>query len=460
MNKLKLAKVHLPASLSILLAFALIMSACSSSDKPVPSIETTKMPVPTSQAALNDTPLPTPTTLPPTNTPEPQATPTLPEAADTATSMPLPSATATPQPTATWTATQPPAATAPALTRSLYLQSPRMTGDDVRTLQERLLLLGFSEVGTADGIFGPATDRAVRQFQTDNALTVDGIIGPKTWAVLFGAATPTPGPTSTPTLEVIFGRKYEIAWTLAGQRPCEVEPYIRLAYVNDQLWVTCGGVVALHPRTLDVVSTISKEYVYNLFTFESSIGYPGAGYRGRLPAQDGQPEGAYIQLWRTDTNELFFKYFIKDTGYDPLDVLGLSFDGKRVWVGLEQGKLLAIDIQTKEIVQHIALGANWVVPVYFDGRLIWAGTGFEMFGIDPESGETVRTLDDISWAVVSDGQWLWGVFTGELRAIDTQTGEVKVSIPNAPELLSIVFDGELLWLTTRDFPVIFSVRIR
>ncbi len=37
---------------------------------------------------------------------------------------------------------------------------------------------------TADGIFGPATDRATRIVQTDYAIKVDGIVGPKTTAAL------------------------------------------------------------------------------------------------------------------------------------------------------------------------------------------------------------------------------------------------------------------------------------
>jgi N-acetylmuramoyl-L-alanine amidase len=64
--------------------------------------------------------------------------------------------------------------------RSLYLQpSPMMRGDDVATLQARLTEMGFN-AGRVDGIYGVATENAVKEFQKSVGATVDGKCGPAT----------------------------------------------------------------------------------------------------------------------------------------------------------------------------------------------------------------------------------------------------------------------------------------
>ncbi|NJM70459.1 MAG: peptidoglycan-binding protein [Scytonema sp. RU_4_4] len=52
------------------------------------------------------------------------------------------------------------------------------TGADVQRLQGDLSQLGHQV--EVDGIFGEATENAVKKFQQDNNLAVDGIVGPQT----------------------------------------------------------------------------------------------------------------------------------------------------------------------------------------------------------------------------------------------------------------------------------------
>lgn len=67
------------------------------------------------------------------------------------------------------------------------------TGSEVKKIQQALINKGYS-VGKSgvDGDFGTDTDAAVRKFQRDNGLGVDGIVGPQTSAKLY-ASTPTSG---------------------------------------------------------------------------------------------------------------------------------------------------------------------------------------------------------------------------------------------------------------------------
>ena len=56
------------------------------------------------------------------------------------------------------------------------------SGDAVVAFQT--LLHAFDSRVTVDGVFGPATEQAVVQAQTDKGLTADGVVGPATWTAL------------------------------------------------------------------------------------------------------------------------------------------------------------------------------------------------------------------------------------------------------------------------------------
>jgi len=80
------------------------------------------------------------------------------------------------------------------------------SGTEVREMQNRLKELGYLK-GSADGDFGDATETAVKAFQAQNGLTVDGKAGAATLTKLYSSSakraasttnTNTPKPTATP----------------------------------------------------------------------------------------------------------------------------------------------------------------------------------------------------------------------------------------------------------------------
>jgi N-acetylmuramoyl-L-alanine amidase len=72
--------------------------------------------------------------------------------------------------------------------RLLYSRAPMLRGDDVIDLQGRLNALGF-DAGREDGILGPETEVALRQFQREYGLGPDGVCGPATITALVRVGT-------------------------------------------------------------------------------------------------------------------------------------------------------------------------------------------------------------------------------------------------------------------------------
>lgn len=98
-------------------------------------------------------------------------------------------------------------------------------GDAVRYVQARLQALGYYE-DLVSGNFLKNTRDAVKAFQAQNALSVDGIVGEQTWAMLLSSAEsavsaeatprPTPAPTPVPyRLEVDLTNQVTTAYGLS-----------------------------------------------------------------------------------------------------------------------------------------------------------------------------------------------------------------------------------------------------
>ena len=148
------------------------------------------------------------------------------------------------------------------------------TGDAVRRAQRGLRRtpdLGL----VVDGIFGPATESAVKVFQGGAGLTVDGVIGPATWNAL-----PNGGPM--PTLQE--GASGDVVRSLQtvltngagewGTGPGGIDgqfgPHTRASVEALQKWgnATVDGIVgdqtwdiSLHAMSADLETEVGLRYV-------------------------------------------------------------------------------------------------------------------------------------------------------------------------------------------------------
>lgn len=72
------------------------------------------------------------------------------------------------------------------------------TGSDVLSVQTQLQSLGYYS-STLDGVYGAGTMAAVSAFQKNNSLSVDGLVGSRTYAMLFSSAAVASSATSGTT---------------------------------------------------------------------------------------------------------------------------------------------------------------------------------------------------------------------------------------------------------------------
>lgn len=87
------------------------------------------------------------------------------------------------------------------------------TGESVARAQQQLAALGY-DLGAsgADGIYGSKTAAAVKAFQRAAGLTVDGVIGPATWAALDKQDTPGDALPDPEPVEPTDAEKIELLW--------------------------------------------------------------------------------------------------------------------------------------------------------------------------------------------------------------------------------------------------------
>lgn len=199
-------------------------------------------------------------------------------------------------------------------------------GEDVKKLQEKLGT-------TADGDFGPGTEKLVKEWQIANGLTADGLVGDGTWTKMFGSApVTTPVVSGTLKLEKLKGH---IPDSVIAQIPDTATKFgittnLRLAHFLSQCGHESGGFKAVSENlnySADGLVKIFGKY----FNATTAAGYArnpekiaSKVYASRMGnGNEASKEGfkfrgrGYIQLTGKENYTKFGKFIGEDIASNP-----------------------------------------------------------------------------------------------------------------------------------------------
>ena len=243
-------------------------------------------------------------------------------------------------------------------------------GEDVKKLQSKLGL-------TADGSFGPGTEKAVKAWQTANGLKADGVVGDGTWSKMFsGEESTTPVAVTLPVvippsefkLEALKGH---VPDAVIAQIPDTAAKFnitnpLRLAHflaqcghesggfkaVSENLNYSAKGLLGTFPKYFN--STTAAQYERKPEMIASRV-YGGRMGNGDESTKEGYKfrGRGYIQLTGKSNYTNFTKFIGEDcianpdlvaTKY-PLASAAFFFDSNKLWSICDLGS--SDDVVTK-----------------------------------------------------------------------------------------------------------------
>jgi len=235
-------------------------------------------------------------------------------------------------------------------------------GNEVKQLQEKLGL-------TADGSFGPGTERAVKAWQTANGLKADGLVGDGTWSKMFGgvstpvAAAPVSNVVIPPSSFKLENLKGHVPDAVIAQIPDTAAKFnitnpLRLAHflaqcghesggfraVSENLIYSAKGLVGTFPKYFNATTAAQYERKPEMIAsrvYGSRMGNgdeaskEGFKFRGR----------GYIQLTGKSNYTNFAKFIGEDTVVNPdlvatkypLASAAFFFDSNKLWSICDRG---------------------------------------------------------------------------------------------------------------------------
>ena len=226
------------------------------------------------------------------------------------------------------------------------------TGDDVKKLQEKL-------GAKPDGDFGPGTEKSVKEWQSKNGLTQDGLVGDETWTKMFGSA-PVTKLSGNLKLEKLKGH---IPDSVISQIPDTAEKFgittnLRLAHFLSQCGHESGGFKAVSENlnySADGLVKIFGKY----FNSTTATGYArnpekiaSRVYASRMGNGDeSSKEGfkfrgrGFIQLTGKENYTKFGKFIGEDIASNPdlvatkypLASAAFFFNSNNLWAICDKG---------------------------------------------------------------------------------------------------------------------------
>lgn len=235
-------------------------------------------------------------------------------------------------------------------------------GEDVKKLQEKLGL-------SADGSFGPGTEKAVKDWQSANGLKADGVVGDGTWSKMFGGvSTPvTPAPVSNVTippsefkLEKLRGH---IPDSVIAQIPetaakFNITNVLRLAHflaqcghesggfkaVSENLNYSAKGLLGIFPKYFNANTAVQYERKPEMIASRVYGGRMGNGDESTKEGYKFRGRG-YIQLTGKSNYAGFAKFIGEDTIANPdlvankypLASAAFFFNNNKLWAICDRG---------------------------------------------------------------------------------------------------------------------------
>lgn len=176
------------------------------------------------------------------------------------------------------------------------------TGPDVERCQELLNKHGY--ITLVDGDFGAGTDSSVKEFQSANNLTADGIVGPSTWAAL--EEVEKSGPIKFSEVVALFPQMFPQVYKLSGAQCPSNPPGMSLKRIGMETTNCVLFTAWLLSAAMPVTFTKDQWSMWMVSASDTSAvpQVPGYGPRVIMEWGAGSPapgEGPWLVQWFTNT---------------------------------------------------------------------------------------------------------------------------------------------------------------